>query len=555
MKLVRFYLRQYRWMVILSALVGVLAGISSAMLMMVVGLRLARPDSPAAILGLAFVGLALIDLLAGLGSGIVSIYLQQKINMGMSLTLCRQMLSAPLRQIEDAGLHRVLAALGSDMANITGAFLKVPSLCINLAILISCLAYLAWLSMSMFLALLLFLALAVTSYVIPETKAKHLLKLAREHWDVVFNYYRSMTEGAKELKLHRRRRQAFYYDGLHASTVTLRRHSLKAGKIYVSLGVWSNMLYFIVIGLIIFALPLFLKDVDNSVLIGYALTALYMRGPLSALVSSVPSFAGANVSLERFEKLGLSLTCIDISEDTMNKPDPKPIWSSIEVDGITHSYYREKEDASFVLGPIFMTLYPGEIVFIVGGNGSGKTTLAKLLTGLYPPEGGEIRINGEVINDSNRDDYRQFFTAVFADFYLFDKLLGLYGSNLNERAQHYIAKLQLDHKVKVVDGKLSTVDLSFGQRKRLALLTAYLEDRPIYVFDEWAAGQDPAFKEVFYSELLPELKSMGKTVIVVTHDDRYFHLADRIVKLDFGQIVSDQPVVHSEEAGLAYSSV
>jgi putative pyoverdin transport system ATP-binding/permease protein len=97
--------------------------------------------------------------------------------------------------------------------------------------------------------------------------------------------------------------------------------------------------------------------------------------------------------------------------------------------------------------------------------------------------------------------------------------------------------LQLSHKVQVKDGSLSTTELSQGQRKRLALLTAYLDDRPIYLFDEWVADQDPFFREVFYQQILPELKKRDKAVLVISHDDRYFHLCDRLIKLDYGQIV------------------
>src|SRR5438128_1629868 len=172
-----------------------------------------------------------------------------------------------------------------------------------------------------------------------------------------------------------------------------------------------------------------------------------------------------------------------------------------------------------------MTLSPGEIVFLTGGNGSGKTTCAKLLTGLYTPDSGEVRFDGRPITDENRAFYRQYFSAVFYDFYLFDRLLGLDVQPFDPRIPRYLCLLQLDRKVQVDNGFLSTTDLSQGQRKRLALLTAYLEDRPIYLFDEWAADQDPGFKEVFYHQLLPELKRRGKTVVVISHDDRYFAVA------------------------------
>jgi putative ATP-binding cassette transporter len=201
----------------------------------------------------------------------------------------------------------------------------------------------------------------------------------------------------------------------------------------------------------------------------------------------------------------------------------------------------ERENSSFTLGPLDLTFYPGEITFIVGGNGSGKTTLAKLIAGLYIPQTGEIRVDGKPVTDKNRDDYRQYFSVVFTDFFLFESLLGLRTPELDEQARQYLVDLQLNHKVQVSDGVLSTIELSQGQRKRLALLTAFLEDRPIYVFDEWAADQDPYFREIFYFNILPVLKARGKTVLVISHDDRYYHVGDRIIKIDYGQFVYDVP--------------
>ena len=190
-----------------------------------------------------------------------------------------------------------------------------------------------------------------------------------------------------------------------------------------------------------------------------------------------------------------------------------------------------------------MTLTPGELVFLVGGNGSGKTTLSKLLVGLYSPEDGEVRLNDALITDKNREVYRQHFSVVFSDYFLFDSLLGLDAPDLDDNARKYLSLLRLENKLKIQDGVLSTTDLSQGQRKRLALLTAYLEDRSIYVFDEWAADQDPLFKEIFYYQLLPELKARGKTVVVISHDDKYYHVGDRIIKLDDGKLSFDKGVV------------
>jgi putative pyoverdin transport system ATP-binding/permease protein len=223
--------------------------------------------------------------------------------------------------------------------------------------------------------------------------------------------------------------------------------------------------------------------------------------------------------------------------DQQGHPQPMHLNGGLMMHPMHPPHDQEK---GFLLGPISLSLRPGEITYLVGGNGSGKSTLAKLITGLYSPQQGEIYMNGVAIGEHNLEWYRQHFSAIFTDFYLFDRYLGFSQVNLDEEVQRYLKHLQLDHKVQVHNGTLSTTRLSQGQQKRLALLTAYLEDRPVYVFDEWASDQEPLFRELFYKEILVKLKERGKTVVVITHDDRYFHLADHMIKLDYGRVESDQ---------------
>jgi putative ATP-binding cassette transporter len=255
----------------------------------------------------------------------------------------------------------------------------------------------------------------------------------------------------------------------------------------------------------------------------------------------------ANIAVRKVESLGISLL---EDAEPMDAPSelPTTAWRRLELRDVAITYRHDDEAHLFRLGPLDLAFEPGELVFIVGGNGSGKTTLAKLLLGLYEPEQGEILLNGERVTPAGLDRYREHFSVVFSDYFLFEMLLGLQSPALEADANRYLAQLQLKHKVRVAGGKLSTTDLSSGQRKRLALLTAYLEDRPIYLFDEWAADQDPEFKKVFYDQLLPELKARGKTILVISHDDRYYRVGDRIVKLDYGQVEYDQRVNETQYA-------
>jgi putative ATP-binding cassette transporter len=281
-----------------------------------------------------------------------------------------------------------------------------------------------------------------------------------------------------------------------------------------------------------------------------------MNGPLSSIVGLMPSFQRAGVSLDTLGSLGLSLADASRTEETTADLPRAAHVSGIELRGLTFAYQAEHDDRRFRIGPLDLTFAPGELTFITGGNGSGKSSFARLLTGLYEPEAGLVLLNGQRVIAETRDHYRQHFSAVFADAFLFDELFGLLSPNLQERVATYLDELQLTTKVTVRDGRFSTTKLSQGQRKRLALLTALIEDRPICLFDEWASDQEPAFKEIFYRRILPELKARGKTVLVITHDTQYSDVADRLLRFDDGLVVEDvrqrpQPLFSADDRNRA----
>ncbi len=528
-----------RLTIVLVVIAGLISGIANTGLIVLINQAVSGAGLTGTRLGVAFAGLCLGLPLFRFISQTLLVGLTQKTLYHLRMRWCRRIITLPLRTLEQVGPARLLASLTNDLGAITDALLAVPLLVMHAGVVAAALVYLGWLSGTLLLALLGFLVVGGVTYQLPLLWAVGYQRRARVEWDVLFEHIRSVTEGAKELKMHRPRRQALIDRRLDPSANALQRHITAASAIFNAASSWGQILFFVAIGLLLFVYPRF-QAVPQEVLIGYSITLIAMMTPLELLLTSLPRLTNASVAIRRIDELGLSLWSESAERDAADAPgSPASGWKRIELAGVTHSYRGEVETETFTLGPLDLTIEPGELIFVVGGNGSGKTTLAKLLLGLYEPEGGEVRLDGERVTAENRDRYRQQFSAVFSDFFLFNSLLGLESSRLDEDARRYLERLRLDRKVRIEGGDLSTTDLSQGQRKRLALLTAYLEDRSIYLFDEWAADQDPMFKEVFYLQILPELKARGKTVVVISHDDRYYHVADRVLKLVYGQVESD----------------
>ena len=522
----------------IAILTGFVSGASSAALIALASRALGAGGDIGSIAGI-FIMLTVVSLVTSVVSQVALVQLSQDAVFNLRLGLSRQILSSELSHLEQLGNARTLATLTEDVNAVANAVALFPYLCIDMATIVGSFAYICWLSWQGFLMVMGLFVLAIVTTQLLLKRGYQFLKLAREDQDQLFRHFRTITDGIKELKLHYDRRQAFLSNDLEAASASYRRHNVSALILFSMASSWGRLIFFFAIGFVLFALPQVLS-VPLQTLSGYVLIFTYATLPLEKLVSKLPVLSQANISLQKIDLLGLSLR--SKAEANTVPASVNPDWKRLEFRGITHHYDRPGEESSFALGPIDLAFRPGELVFIVGGNGSGKSTLSKLVTGLYIPDQGEIWLDGQPITAENREWYRQHFSAIYADFYLFDRLLGINNSNLDAQAQTYLKQLHLDHKVTITNGRLSTIALSQGQRKRLSLLTAYLEERPIYLFDEWASDQDPMFRELFYTEFLPQLKHQGKTIFVISHDDHYFHVADRMIKLDYGTIEYDKSV-------------
>jgi putative pyoverdin transport system ATP-binding/permease protein len=541
MKLGMFLLTASPLLVSLTVLAGIFNGLCSVGVLAIINRQLHHSQLHVAgtfptLLALGFVGLMVGKLTSAALSEILLVRFGQDTILGLTDRLSRSVARAPLRRLERIGIPRLLTVLTDDVNTLSEAVRALPSLIVNGAILVGCGVYLAWLSWVLFLGIVGLIAVAGLSYRLLMARAQRDIRRARDGRDKLFGHFRALTEGVKELQLHRGRRDVFFSKEIAGTVAELRRDNVAAATWYILASSCSNVFFYLLIGLLLFALPVVSRLPLDSIG-AYVFSCLYLMAPMWSILTVLPSLARGQVALQKIEACEVSIAT-DARADRTDT-DATPHWGSLELTRVVFEYESDASPGGgFVLGPLDFTLQPKEVTFLIGGNGSGKSTFVKLLTGLYAPKSGEIWCDGQRITDENREWYRQHFSVAFTDFYLFEDLRGLDRAALDGRAADYLARLQLEKKVQIIDGRFSTTALSQGQRKRLALLTAYLEDRPICVFDEWAADQDPTYKEVFYHELLPELKARGKAVVVITHDDRYFHLGDRLIKLEDGKVVS-----------------
>ena len=540
-----FLLFKKHWKpMIAAALTGTVAGSGCSALIIALIHRQLRADvAPEPYLPL-FYGLFIIAYyILSSYSEYLFLCLSQQELCHLRLRFCRRVLGLPLKRIEQIGGPDLLASLSNDVERIATSLRQLPTLFLNGSMILGAGVYVAWLSWPLFLITLILMSFGVFLYRIPLRRLSLLQRYwvrLREGWDHLFRHFHALTHGTKELLIHRARRETFFDHCLQKTCFQLRDDAIRGKTIQNLFFRVGDTLYFIVLGLILFVFAPWM-NIDHPVLTGYIMAGLFILSPLGSIINFGPNFGEAVIAVEKLNALGVSL-----GEEADRPEAPETAWGGkagakalIRLEGVAYRYRRESDDEEFQLGPITLELHEGETTFIAGGNGSGKTTLLKLLCGLYAPDSGKIFWQGQEVTDDHRETYRQFFSVLFSDFYLFDTLFGLESLRGDGKSREYLARLHLDRKVTIENGKLSTLNLSQGQRKRLALLTAYLEERPVYLFDEWAADQDPVFKSVFYREILAEMKEKGKTLLVITHDDGWYDRADRVVKLRDGQVESD----------------
>ena len=524
MELLRVVYRQYRWPFVLVIFLSMLSAALGIGLIAFINRELISAFNTSLLVLPEFLGLLVLLMAITLASQLALTLLGHHFVCRLRGEFIKRILDTQVERIEQIGSARLLAALTSDVRNITIAFVRLPELIQGIILTVGSAAWLAWLSPRMLLITALWLVITIAGgWLLVSHVYRHMAKL-RDIEDRLYADYQTIIEGRKELALNRQRAQQIFETVYQEDARTYRHHIVRADTFHLSAVNWSNIMMLGAIGLVFF-MANSLGWADTAIAATYSLTLLFLRTPLLSAVGALPTLLTAQVAFNKLHTFKLAAY-----QENFNNPVVTRAWQTLELRNL-HFHYGE---GGFDIGPVNMTLRRGELVFLIGGNGSGKSTLAMLLTGLYQPVSGLILLDGQPVDIAA---YRQLFSAVFTDVHLFDRLIDNQGKPADPaKVERWLARLQMQEKLKLEDNKVLDLKLSKGQSKRLALLLAVAEQRDILLLDEWAADQDPHFRRIFYRELLPWLKEMGKTVFAISHDDHYFLHADRLLEMREGQL-------------------
>ncbi|MBX8529478.1 cyclic peptide export ABC transporter [Pseudomonas cichorii] len=533
MILLKELLHNARWRIFLAVLSSALSAAASIGLIGYINRSLEQGPGDIGQALLIFGGLLILLFISGITSQWLLVQIGHRLVYQLRLRLVGKVLGTALERIERLGSPRIYNALTKDVTTVATAFKQLPISLYNGLLLLTGLAYMAWLSLPFFFLTLVVIAFGVGLDVLLGRKVKTLMQAVRRQDDQLTEQFEAAIHGRCELGLSRQRRHQLYQHKLEPIARASLDASVRADTLWAINLNWTTLLVFVLIGTLFF-LGQGLGWLNQQVVVGYVLAIMFLRTPISMILDAIPAVIRGHVALQAIDALALGETVQFTTPAQGSQP-----FEELRLSNVSYRYPGQSDEFAFELGPVDLSIRRGELIFIVGGNGSGKSTLAKLLTGLYVPTSGQVSLNGVVLDASTSEWHREHFAAIFADFYLFADVLGEAGNHegLEARVDHYLERLGLAHKVEFAAGRLSTTSLSMGQRKRLALLMLMMEGREVFLLDEWAADQDPVFRHVFYNDLLPELKAAGKTVIAITHDDRYFDVADRVYRLDYGHLV------------------
>ncbi|OMP79224.1 MULTISPECIES: cyclic peptide export ABC transporter [unclassified Chitinophaga] len=452
----------------------------------------------------------------------------------LRLRILNKLRQCDLSSMESIGKDQIFTRVSND----TNFISQSAAMIINgfqAAILVFfALIYIAILSVTAFLVTILVLVIAVTYYFRRQKEVNEAMMLTNRNEAAFYDHIENLVEGFKEIKISSLKNEQLYFD-IKQTALEGKDNKVKNGLHFAVGFMFSEIVFYLLLACVVFLLPQFLTLYAGT-LTRLTASILFIIGPLENIVTTIPLFIKAIHATKNIQQLENKIQSLR-NNDTTQKKQPLPPFEELRLEKVCYEYIDEENQSSFSLGPIDLVLKKGELVCIVGGNGSGKSTMLKVLTNLYHPSSGRILYNGKDISLYDNEEYRSVFSAIFTDFHLFPKIYGVKDLN-EEKVNEYINLMALSHKTHFEGLNFSNVRLSTGQRKRLALICVLLEDNPVMILDEVTADQDPEFKKFYYLEILSSLRQRGKTVMMVSHDDKYAEQFDRIIEMEYGKIIS-----------------
>lgn len=443
---------------------------------------------------------------------------------------------AELVDLDAIGNSRIYNHMTHQTGEVSNSANEITAAVQSLIMVVFAILYLGTLSVEALIVTILVVTIGMLVYLGMEKKIIPFINKHNESEIRLFSTLSHLLAGFKEIKLSHKRGEDIR-DHINQISIEARDNSITTKVMYSNAYIFAQSFFYVLIGIMVFILPRFFEIYTDSV-IQITAVILFIIGPLSSVVAGIPAYTRSDIAIKNILKLENELDNLKTDPPTFNEQTHRTYvgFKELHFRNLEFHYYDRNKEKSFSVGPIDFKLIKGETLFLVGGNGSGKSTLLKLITGLYRPSAGDILVDGVPVRGNSIQEFRELYSAIFADFHLFEKLYGIRDWQPDLVAD-LIREMRLSEKTAFENGAFTNINLSTGQRKRIAMIVTKLEDREIYIFDEWAADQDPQFREYYYYEILPELKKAGKTVIVVSHDDsKFFATADRVLKMSMGQI-------------------
>ena len=443
---------------------------------------------------------------------------------------------AELLPLELIGRGEIVSAITMETVTLTQASNTLAFAVQGMLLILLVTGYVAYLSFFAFV--LCVVIVGVGAALFHSKTQQHALEMREAStWEnKLYDRLSDVLDGFKEVRLNRARSDALFDHLVEVSRSAANIKIRTQSETYRRMVLLQSSLYTL-LGAVAFVVPVFSTTMGEGSITKAVTALVFIVGACAGLVQSIPIIAAANTAAARLVELEAKLSQIaTLTDDT--PPEPAKSFTKVEMRDVEFHYPGQTSDTVFRVGPFNFTLNSGDLVILTGGNGSGKSTFMKLLAGFYRPASGELLLDGSPIADDGRQEYyRSLITAIFPDFHLFQRLYGIPDPTTEELTE-LLTQFKLQDKTYLTHGEFRTVELSSGQRRRLALIVAQLEKRPILLLDEWAADQDPEFRRKFYFDLLPALHRAGVTVVAISHDDRYIDEMDvpmRRLRMDEGR--------------------